>query len=82
MLDHGNRTRELLKPLIELLAGIPTVVIGFLALATLGTVVQNLLGTTFRLNAFVGALGVALVTVPLIASLTEDALRARMRESS
>jgi phosphate transport system permease protein len=72
----GHRTRELLKPAIELLAGIPTVVVGFLCLASLGTLVQNALGTTFRLNAFVGALGVALVTVPLIASLTEDALRA------
>jgi len=70
------RTREILKPLIELLAGIPTVVIGFLCLAALGTFVQEALGTTFRLNAFVGAIGVALVTVPLIASLTEDALRA------
>jgi phosphate transport system permease protein len=70
------RTRETLKPFIELLAGIPTVVIGFLCLATIGTVVQNVLGTTFRLNAFLGALGVSLVIVPLITSLTEDALRA------
>jgi phosphate transport system permease protein len=72
----GHRTREMLKPAIELLAGIPTVVIGFLCLATVGTLVQNTLGTTFRLNAFVGALGVSVVTIPLIASLTEDALRA------
>jgi len=70
------RTREVVKPFIELLAGIPTVVIGFLCLATLGTAMQNLLGTTFRLNAFLGAIGVALVIVPVIASLTEDALRA------
>jgi phosphate transport system permease protein len=72
----GTRTREILKPFIELLAGIPTVVIGFLCLATIGTLVQNWLGTTFRLNAFVGALGVSFVIVPLITSLTEDALRA------
>lgn len=70
------RTREILKPFIELLAGIPTVVIGFLCLAMLGTFFQNLLGTTFRLNAFVGAMGVAMVIVPVITSLTEDALRA------
>jgi len=70
------RVREILKPFIELLAGIPTIVIGFLCLAMVGTFVQNLLGTTFRLNAFVGAIGVALVIVPVIASLTEDALRA------
>ena len=50
--------------------------VGFLCLAMLGTFFQNLLGTTFRLNAFVGAVGVALVIVPVITSLTEDALRA------
>jgi phosphate transport system permease protein len=72
----SSRTRELLKPFIELLAGIPTVVIGFLCLATLGTALQTLLGTTFRLNAFLGAIGVALIIVPVITSLTEDALRA------
>jgi len=72
----STRTRETLKPFIELLAGIPTVVIGFLALATLGSVLQGLLGTTYRLNAFLGALGVSLVIVPVITSLTEDALRA------
>jgi phosphate transport system permease protein len=70
------RTREVLKPFIELLAGIPTVVIGFLCLATLGTLFQTILGTTFRLNALLGAFGVSLVIVPVITSLTEDALRA------
>jgi phosphate transport system permease protein len=72
----SKRVREVLKPFIELLAGIPTVVIGFLCMATLGSLLQDLLGTTFRLNAFLGALGVALVIVPVITSLTEDALRA------
>lgn len=72
----STRTREILKPFVELLAGIPTVVIGFLCLATIGTVVQDLLGTTYRLNAFLGALGVSLVIIPLVTSLTEDALRA------
>ena len=79
------RMRELLKPVVELLAGIPTVVIGFLALSVIATVVQNLFHTQFRLNAFVGALGVSLVIVPLIASMTEDALRAvpnELREAS
>jgi len=72
----STRAREVLKPFIELLAGIPTVVIGFLCLSTLGTVVQDVLGTTFRLNAFLGAIGVSIVIVPVITSLTEDALRA------
>ncbi len=72
----GKRTREIVKPAIELLAGIPSVVIGFFCLATLATVVQGALGNTFRLNAFVGALGVCFVIVPVIATLADDALRA------
>jgi phosphate transport system permease protein len=81
----GKRTREVVKPAIELLAGIPSVVIGFFCLATLATVVQDALGTTFRLNGFVGALGVCFVIVPVIATLTDDALRAvpnELREGS
>lgn len=81
----GRRVREVVKPVIELLAGIPTVVIGFLCLATLATLVQSALHTTFRLNAFVGVLGVSLVVIPIIASMTEDSLRAvpdDLREAS
>lgn len=81
----SQRVREFLKPVIELLAGIPTVVIGFLALSVLASAVQDLFHTTFRLNAFVGALGVSLVIIPTIASMTEDALRAvpnELREAS
>jgi len=72
----GKRTREIIKPAIELLAGVPSVVIGFFCLATLATFVQDALGTTFRLNAMVGAIGVSLVIVPVIATMTDDALRA------
>jgi phosphate transport system permease protein len=81
----SQRVREFLKPIIELLAGIPTVVIGFLALSILASIVQDAFHTTFRLNAFVGALGVSLVIIPVIASMTEDALRAvpnELREAS
>jgi len=72
----GRKTREIVKPAIELLAGIPSVVIGFFCLATLATLVQNAFHTTFRLNAFVGALGVCFVIVPVIATMADDALRA------
>jgi len=72
----GRRTREVVKPAIELIAGIPSIVVGFFCLATLATLVQQVLGTEFRLNAFVGALGVAFVIVPVIATMTDDALRA------
>ena len=69
------RMRELIKPVIELLAGIPTIVIGFFCLATLATFLQKVLHTEFRLNAIVGAIGVSLVIIPVIASLVDDALR-------
>lgn len=79
------RTRDILKPIVELLAGIPTVVIGFLALSLFATFIQDLFHTTFRLNALVGAVGVSLVIIPVIASMTDDALRAvplDLREAS
>ena len=53
----GKRTREVVKPAIELLAGIPSVVIGFFCLATLATLVQNAFHTTFRLNGSGGQIG-------------------------
>lgn len=72
----NHRVREIVKPAIELLAGIPTVIIGFIMLAVVATLVQAVTGSHYRLNAFVGALGVSLVIIPVVASLTEDALRA------
>ena len=72
----GKRTREIIKPAIELLAGIPSVVIGFFCLAQLATFLQDVLHTSFRLNGLVGACGVCFVIVPIIASMTDDALRA------
>jgi phosphate transport system permease protein len=79
------RAREVLKPVVELLAGIPTVVLGFFFLVVVASLLQGVLGTHFRLNAFLGALGVSLVIIPVIASMSEDALRAvpnELREGS
>lgn len=75
-----SKVRETLKPTLELLAGIPTVVLGFFVLTVIATSVQNILHTKFRLNAFVGALGVALTTLPIVITIAEDALRAVPRE--
>ncbi len=71
-----HRVREIVKPAIELLAGIPTVIIGFIMLTVVASLVHGITHTHFRLNAFIGALGVSLVIIPVVASLTEDALRA------
>jgi phosphate transport system permease protein len=70
------RLREIIKPVIELLAGFPSVVIGFFALMILATVFQNIFGYASRLNAFVGGFAMALAALPVIYTLTEDALTA------
>lgn len=68
--------REVIKPAIEVLAGFPSVVLGFFCLITLASVIQGLFGTTFRLNSFVGGIGMALAVIPIIYTVTEDALSA------
>jgi phosphate transport system permease protein len=70
------RIREIIKPVIELLAGFPSVVIGFFALMVLATVLQSVFGYASRLNAFVGGIAMGLAAIPIIYTLTEDALTA------
>ncbi len=76
----SRRVREIVKPGLELLAGIPTVIIGFFILVSVATFLQEIFHASRRLNAFVGALGVSVVIIPAIATLVEDALRAIPRE--
>jgi phosphate transport system permease protein len=68
--------REIIKPVIELLAGFPSVVIGFFALMVMATVFQEMFGYSSRLNAFVGGIAMGLAAIPIIYTLTEDALTA------
>lgn len=68
------RLRELLKPSIELLSGIPSVVIGFFALLVMATFLQNLLGYETRLNAFVAGIALGFAVIPIVFSIAEDAL--------
>jgi phosphate transport system permease protein len=72
----GKRLREIIKPAIELLAGIPSVVIGFFALVVLASWVQTVFGTEHRLNALVAGVGLAFAICPIVFSVSEDALRA------
>jgi phosphate transport system permease protein len=71
-----KRAREIIKPAIELLAGIPSVVIGFFALVVLASWVQRLFGTEHRLNALVAGMGLSFAICPIVFSVSEDALRA------
>jgi phosphate transport system permease protein len=70
------RLREVLKPVIELLAGIPSVVLGFFALVVLATWLQSAFGFTSRLNAVGAGLALALTIIPVIYTVSEDALTA------
>jgi phosphate transport system permease protein len=71
-----RRLKEVLKPTIELLAGVPSVVLGFFALMVMASWLQSAFGFTFRLNAVVAGLGLALTIVPVIFTVAEDALAA------
>lgn len=68
--------KEILKPAIEVLAGFPSVVIGFFALIVMASVFQNIFGFEYRLNAFVGGIALSLAVIPIIYTITDDALAA------
>ncbi len=72
----GKRMKEFIKPAIELLAGFPSVVIGFFALMVLATFLQNIFQYDTRLNAFVGGIAMGIAAIPIIFTITEDALTA------
>ncbi|MCS6816282.1 MAG: phosphate ABC transporter permease subunit PstC [Blastocatellia bacterium] len=79
------RVRETIKPAIELLAGIPSVVLGFFALIVLATWIQQLFGLETRLNAITAGTALALALIPIIYTVSEDALNAvpqSLREAS
>ena len=66
--------REILKPTIELLAGIPSVVIGVFALLVMATWFQRAFHFEHRLNALVAGCALSLTIIPLVFTLAEDAL--------
>jgi len=67
--------REILKPFIEVLAGIPSIVLGFLGWVALAPLVQQA-GAPTGLTAFTGSLILAYMALPTIISISEDALYA------
>jgi phosphate transport system permease protein len=70
------RLRESLKPAVEILAGIPSVVLGFFALMVMASWIQMLTGATVRLNALNAGIALGLGVLPTIFTVSEDALRA------
>ncbi len=67
--------REILKPFIEILAGIPSVVIGFFGLIVLNPFVKDIFDLNTGLTAVTGALLLALMAIPTVISISEDAIQ-------
>jgi len=66
--------RDILKPIIEILAGIPSVVLGFIGILVFAPFIRRFLDIPTGLTAFTGAILLALISIPTIVSVGEDAL--------
>jgi phosphate transport system permease protein len=70
------KLRGAVKPILEVLAGIPTVVYGYFALTFITPVIRTVFPSTGIFNAASGAIVVGIMIIPMVASLSEDALNA------
>jgi phosphate transport system permease protein len=76
------RVREIVKPVVEILAGIPSVVVGFLGIVLLGPVIAKVFHQSNGLNALNGSVLLAIMALPTIISISEDSLNAVPRAHS
>lgn len=72
----GSRLKEVLKVVIEFLAAIPSIVWGFIGLMVMNPLIIKIFHTPIGLNALNGGIILALMSVPIIVSISEDALKA------
>jgi phosphate transport system permease protein len=71
-----SRVRSILKPVLEILAGVPTIVYGFFALTFVTPIIKTLLPQTSQFNALSAGIVVGIMIIPMISSLSEDAMAA------
>jgi phosphate transport system permease protein len=80
------RVRSVVKPILEILAGIPSIVLGFFAIAVIShEIVQQINPKAPGFNVLAASIGVGILSIPLVASVAEDAMRAvprALREAS
>ncbi len=76
--EYANpRVRRVVKPVLEILAGIPSVVLGFFALSFISPeIVERFFSGANQSNLLAAGLGVGILVIPLVASVSEDAMRA------
>src|SRR5699024_4490081 len=81
----SDRARRIIKPILEVLAGIPTIVYGFFALTFITPILQKMIPDLNFFNALSPGIVVGIMIIPMIASLSEDAMSAvprSMREGA
>ncbi|WP_437125382.1 phosphate ABC transporter permease subunit PstC [Geobacillus thermoleovorans] len=72
----SDRTRKMIKPALEVLAGIPTIVYGFFALTVVTPLLQTIIPDLEIFNALSPGIVMGIMIIPMIASLSEDAMSA------
>jgi len=71
-----DRVRRTVKPTLEILAGVPTIVYGFFAISFITPLIQQVFPQTGTFNAAAGAIVVGIMIIPMVSSLSEDAMSA------
>ncbi len=75
--EYANKkVRKVIKPILEVLAGIPSIVFGYFALTLITPLLKSFIPQTEIFNALSASIAVGIMTIPLVSSLSEDALRA------
>lgn len=72
----SSKARKVIKPILELLAGVPSIVYGYFALTFITPLLRTFLPQTEIFNALSASIAVGIMTLPMVASLSEDAMMA------
>ncbi len=71
-----KKVRRVIKPILEVLAGIPSIVYGYFALNTITPIIRNIFPETSIYNGLSASIAVGIMTMPMVLSLSEDAMKA------
>jgi len=71
-----KRVRKIIKPILEVLAGVPTIVYGYFALSIVTPIIQSIFSSAGYFNALSAGIVVGIMIIPMVSSLSEDAMSA------